>query len=65
MFALALRVRFVHLFKGGARRAGESALSFVSFSLGLFLQRKAAKRLCYQRSFNAFFFDTKATLFLV
>ena len=61
MFALALRDCFVHLFKGDARRAGESALSFVSFSLGLFLQRKAAKRLCCQDLLDAFSFATRGT----
>ena len=45
MFALALRDYFVHFFKSGARRVGEYGISFVSFSLCLFWQRKAAKKL--------------------
>ena len=43
------------------RVAPHTALSFVSFSLGLFFQRKAAKYFWYQRSFNAFSFETIGT----
>jgi hypothetical protein len=38
-----------------------SALSFVSFSLGLFLQRKAAKPFWYQDFSDAFSFATRGT----
>ena len=38
-----------------------SALSFVSFSLGLFLQRKAAKPFWYQDLLDAFSFATRGT----
>ena len=38
-----------------------SALSFVSFSLGLFLQRKAAKDFWYQDLLDAFSFATRGT----
>jgi hypothetical protein len=43
------------------RAALGSALSFVSFSLGLFLQRKAAKPFWYQDLLDAFFFGSIAT----
>jgi hypothetical protein len=50
MFALALRNCFVHLFKGGARRAGEkTAFSFCkAFSFGPFFSKeKALKEFWY------------------
>jgi hypothetical protein len=37
------------------------AVSFVSFSLRLFCQRKAAKSFCYQDFSNAFSFETIGT----
>jgi hypothetical protein len=43
------------------RAALGSALSFVSFSLGLFLQRKAAKPFWYQDLLDAFSFATRGT----
>ena len=62
MFALTFSDCFVHFFKSGALRgvSAKNGISFVSFSLGLFLQRKAAKDFCYQRSSNAFSFETIA-----
>ena len=70
MFALAKAIKkFCGAFSKATEGTGRVALylgiSFVSFSLGLLWQRKAAKRLCYQRSFIAFFFVGIATLFLV
>ena len=47
--------------RGQGRVALGSALSFVSFSLGLFLQRKAAKPFWYQDLLNAFSFATRGT----
>ena len=56
---------FVQLFskswRGVERVAPHTALSFVSFSLGLFFQRKAAKPFCYQNLLNAFSFETIGT----
>ena len=47
--------------RGQGRVALGSALSFVSFSLGLFLQRKAAKPFSYQDLLDAFSFATRGT----
>ena len=45
--------------RGQGRAALVFGISFVSFSLCLFWQRKAAKDFWYQRSFNAFSFEVK------
>ncbi len=52
---------FQKSWRGVERVAPHTALSFVSFSLGLFFQRKAAKRLCYQYLLDAFSFETIGT----
>ena len=70
MFALALRDCFVHLFKGGARRAGEKTPFFFLqsfFFWGYLLKRKSVKGILvsinsvtnYSKhlSFIHFFFD--------
>ena len=43
--------------RGSRARSPWHGISFVSFSLCLFWQRKAAKNFWYQRSFNAFSFE--------
>ena len=43
--------------RGSRARSPCYGISFVSFSLCLFWQRKAAKNFWYQRSFNAFSFE--------
>ena len=54
---------FIQLFSKSWRGQGRVALvfsvSFDSFSLRLFRQRKAAKDFCYQRFFNAFSFEER------
>ena len=50
---------FVHLFKGGARRVGESPFLLLAFLCGSFRQRKAAKPFCYQDLLDAFSFEEK------
>ena len=47
------------------RRFSALAVSFVSFSLRLFRQRKAAKSFCYQDLIDAFSFEAEGTSFLV
>ena len=67
MFALALRyvlstflkVALHEQWRGSRARSPCYSVSFVSFSLRLFSQRKAAKNFWYQRSFNAFSFEVK------
>ena len=67
LFALIKRDKkvFIQLFpkswRGVERVAPHTALSFVSFSLCLFWQRKAAKDFCYQNLLDAFSFETIGT----
>ncbi len=66
MFALAKVIKkfcgaFSKATEGTGRVALYSALSFDSFSLGLFLQRKAAKGLCCKDLLDAFSFATRGT----
>ena len=67
LFAQTWRYKkvFIQLFskswRGVERVAPHTALSFVSFSLGLFFQRKAAKDFCYQDLLDAFSFETIGT----
>ena len=67
LFARTWRYKkvFIQLFskswRGVGRVAPHTALSFVSFSLDLFFQRKAAKDFCYQDLLDAFSFETIGT----
>ena len=68
LFAQAKRDKkvFVQLFpkklaRCGARSSTKHSVSFVSFSLRLFSQRKAPKDFCYQDLLDAFSFETIGT----
>ena len=67
MFAQTKRNKkvFIQLFSKSWRGYGASSpvfsVSFVSFSLRFWCQRKATKPFCYQRSFDAFSFETIGT----